>query len=67
MGDVPTQRFRSALKREAVAAYRTQMDAMAGYLMSFARSNELFVLDAERVPPDAERRCCAPSTSLDGN
>jgi LmbE family N-acetylglucosaminyl deacetylase len=63
----PLSASEAALKREAVAAYRTQMDAMAGYLMSFARSNELFVLDAERVPPDAERRCCAPSTSLDGN
>jgi LmbE family N-acetylglucosaminyl deacetylase len=63
----PLSSSEAALKRAAVAAYRTQMDAMAGYLMSFARSNELFVLDVDWAPPDAERRCCAPPTSLDGN
>jgi len=63
----PLSSSEAALKRAAVAAYRTQMDAMAGYLMSFARCNELFVLDADWAPPDAERQCCAPSTSLDGN
>jgi hypothetical protein len=43
------------------------MDAMGGYLMSFARSKELFMLDSERAPADAERWCRAPSMSLDGN
>ncbi len=56
----------ATLKRDAVAQYRTQMDVMAGYLLGFARSNELFVLDPERLPTDAERRCCEPPTSPEG-
>jgi LmbE family N-acetylglucosaminyl deacetylase len=56
----------AALKRDAVARYRTQMDAMAGYLLSFARANELFVLDPVRLPADAERRCCEPAPVPEG-
>ena len=55
------------LKRDAVAQYRTQMDAMAGYLLSFARANELFVIDPEWLATDAEQRCCeTPEAGPDG-
>jgi len=38
--------------------HQTQMQVMGDYLLRFARSNELFLVDAEQVDDDARRRCC---------
>jgi LmbE family N-acetylglucosaminyl deacetylase len=48
----------TARKGKALREYKTQMDAMGGFLLEFVRRNELFALDAGRTDDDARRRCC---------
>ena len=46
-------------KRRALLQYHSQMLVMGRYLLSFARSNELFWLDRKRGEPERENiRCC---------
>jgi LmbE family N-acetylglucosaminyl deacetylase len=54
----PLSTEETARKRKAVKQYKTQMDAMGGFLLEFVRPNELFALDLERADDDARRRCC---------
>jgi LmbE family N-acetylglucosaminyl deacetylase len=44
-------------KRKSLMEYHSQMRVMGRYLMSFARSNELFLLDQKAANEPAKRRC----------
>jgi LmbE family N-acetylglucosaminyl deacetylase len=47
-----------ANKRKALAEYDTQMLVMGRYLMSFARGNELFLMDQEEEKEEQEKTRC---------
>jgi LmbE family N-acetylglucosaminyl deacetylase len=45
-------------KREAILQYHTQMLVMGRYLLSFARANELFMVDNHGLPEEMEETPC---------
>jgi LmbE family N-acetylglucosaminyl deacetylase len=47
-------------KLNAILAYRTQMLVMGRFLLSFARANELFILEPQKLGEEKERMpCCS--------
>ena len=46
-----------ANKRKCLMEYQTQMLVMGRYLMSFARANELFLVDDDNAKEPAKRQC----------
>jgi LmbE family N-acetylglucosaminyl deacetylase len=55
----PLQPEEAEAKREAILRYHTQMLVMGRYLMSFARANELFVMESQEVAKEMGRiPCC---------
>lgn len=46
------------IKRKALLHYRSQMLVMGRYMLSFARTNELFLLDRSKERKEEKLRCC---------